>query len=209
MFAPAQKRDAVALFAANMRRIRKAKKLTQEQVAEGADLHPNYISSVERAERNVSIRNIERIAAALDVSMAELLENHDWPEFAERLKNALREAGYEARPSVLEKEFNARHGSHPVTFQGASRWLKGLSIPDQDTLELLAGWLNVEARLLRFGEAAGQKGGHWQPWDAGIGSLEREAIDAFLKFPAAQRKVIRDVVLMYLRACSGSTGDPV
>lgn len=61
------------LFAANVRRIRKLKGLTQEQVAEGADLHPNYVSSVERGERNISICNIERIAIALDVAMAELV----------------------------------------------------------------------------------------------------------------------------------------
>ncbi len=60
-------------FAANMRRIRKEKSLTQEQVAEFAALHPNYISSVERAERNISLKNIERIAFALDVDMAALV----------------------------------------------------------------------------------------------------------------------------------------
>jgi transcriptional regulator with XRE-family HTH domain len=65
--------DAQRLFATNMRRIRKEKGLTQERVAEAAGLHPNYISSVERAERNISICNIERIAIALDVSMAELV----------------------------------------------------------------------------------------------------------------------------------------
>lgn len=56
-----------------MRRIRKEKGLTQERVAEAAGLHPNYVSSVERAERNISICNIERIAIALDVTMAELV----------------------------------------------------------------------------------------------------------------------------------------
>ena len=70
---PTQKCDAIALFAANMRRIRKAKALTQEQVAERADLHPNYISSVERRERNISLGNIERIAYALGVTMVELV----------------------------------------------------------------------------------------------------------------------------------------
>jgi transcriptional regulator with XRE-family HTH domain len=70
---PTQKCDAQALFATNMRQIRKAKELTQEKVAELAELHPNYISSVERGERNISIRNIERIAKALDVTMAQLL----------------------------------------------------------------------------------------------------------------------------------------
>ena len=65
---------AQKLFAANIRRIRLEKKLTQEQVAELADLHTNYISSVERAERNISICNIERIAFALEVPMHALLQ---------------------------------------------------------------------------------------------------------------------------------------
>ena len=64
---------AQILFAANMRRIRLAKNLTQEKLAEAADLHTNYISSVERGERNISICNIERIARALNVPMPELL----------------------------------------------------------------------------------------------------------------------------------------
>jgi len=68
-----QKCGAQLLFAANMKRIRQEKKLTQEKVAEAADLHPNYISSVERGERNISICNIERIALALGVEMKELL----------------------------------------------------------------------------------------------------------------------------------------
>jgi ribosome-binding protein aMBF1 (putative translation factor) len=70
---PTQKCDAQRLFAANMRRIRKAKELTQEKIAELAELHPNYVSSVERGERNISICNIERIAKALGVTMAELV----------------------------------------------------------------------------------------------------------------------------------------
>lgn len=70
---PTQKCDAQVLFAANMRRIRKAKELTQEKVAEAANLHPNYVSSAERGERNISICNIDRIARALGVTMAELI----------------------------------------------------------------------------------------------------------------------------------------
>lgn len=70
---PTQKCDAQFLFAANMRRIRKEKELTQEKVAELAGLHPNYVSSVERGERNISICNIERIARALGVAMVDLV----------------------------------------------------------------------------------------------------------------------------------------
>lgn len=72
-----QKCSAQILFAVNMKRIRLGKKLTQEGVAEGAGLHPNYISSVERGERNISIANIERIACALGVPMSELLSIPD------------------------------------------------------------------------------------------------------------------------------------
>ncbi|WP_083457997.1 helix-turn-helix domain-containing protein [Herbaspirillum hiltneri] len=66
---------AQLLFASNIRRIRLERQLTQEQVAEAADLHTNYISSVERGERNISICNIERIARALNVPMYVLLKS--------------------------------------------------------------------------------------------------------------------------------------
>ena len=70
---PTQKFSAQLLFASNMKRLRLERNLTQEVLAEGAGLHTNYISSVERGERNISIGNIERIACALGVTMAELL----------------------------------------------------------------------------------------------------------------------------------------
>lgn len=77
---PTQKCGAQLLFAANMRRIRLFKSLTQEKLAEYAGLHPNYISSVERGERNISICNIERIAHALGVPMPDLLTQPLPPE---------------------------------------------------------------------------------------------------------------------------------
>lgn len=70
---PTQKCEAQLLFAANVRRFRKAQSISQEKLAEYAGLHTNYISSVERGERNISICNIERIARGLGTSMAELL----------------------------------------------------------------------------------------------------------------------------------------
>lgn len=66
---------AQQLFAGNMRRIRKGQGLTQERLAEAAGLHPNYVGSVERGERNISICNIERIAVALGVPMGELVSD--------------------------------------------------------------------------------------------------------------------------------------
>lgn len=77
---PTRKHGAQQLFATNMRSIRLKKKLTQENVAEAAGLHPNYIGSVERGERNISICNIERIAVALGVTMSELVSDRRHPE---------------------------------------------------------------------------------------------------------------------------------
>jgi DNA-binding XRE family transcriptional regulator len=52
-----------------LRDVRKAAGVSQERLAEKADLHPNYIGEVERGEKNVSVDALVRIAAALKVSV--------------------------------------------------------------------------------------------------------------------------------------------
>ena len=41
---------------------------------------------------------------------------------------------------------------------------------------------------------------HKKRWDEGLGHLERETFDAFLKLPAPQRKIIREVILAFAKA---------
>jgi transcriptional regulator with XRE-family HTH domain len=52
-------------FGAAIRRLRTAKHLTQEGLAERARLHPSYIGGIERGERNLGLDNILRLARAL------------------------------------------------------------------------------------------------------------------------------------------------
>lgn len=62
------------LFADNMRTIRKSRELSQEALADLCDLDRTYISGIERKRRNLSIRNIQRIAEALEVDPRALLD---------------------------------------------------------------------------------------------------------------------------------------
>ena len=60
-------------FGKLLRRKRRELNLTQQELAEKADLDPTYVSSIERGERNVSLANIVAIAHALNISPNELI----------------------------------------------------------------------------------------------------------------------------------------
>lgn len=60
-------------LARHLRTIRAERGLSQEALAALADLHRTYVGSIERRERNVSIDNVERLAAALNVDISDLL----------------------------------------------------------------------------------------------------------------------------------------
>ena len=122
-------------------------------------------------------------------------------KFAERLAEAMRCAGYEARASVLEREFNTRYWGRAVSYQAVSRWLKGEAVPAQDKLEVLAEWLKIEPQALRFGEHLVQAiRSKKNQWDDAIGYQEREVFEAFLSLPVPQRKVLREVILTFAKA---------
>ena len=61
------------ILAKNLREIRAKTGFSQEELADRAGLHRTYISSVERAERNISLENIFSLAKALGVTPADLL----------------------------------------------------------------------------------------------------------------------------------------
>lgn len=60
-------------FGSKMKKLRKALKISQEELGFLAGLHRTYIGAIERGEQNISIDNIHKIARALKVSPKELL----------------------------------------------------------------------------------------------------------------------------------------
>jgi transcriptional regulator with XRE-family HTH domain len=56
---------------------RAGRAITQEELARRTDLHPTYISDIERGARNPSFAVLTRLAAGLEVSMAELGAAYD------------------------------------------------------------------------------------------------------------------------------------
>jgi len=64
---------AKQLFGLRLRQLRLQRGLSQEALAELADLDRTYVSSCERGRRNISLENIHRLAKALDVGPEALL----------------------------------------------------------------------------------------------------------------------------------------
>lgn len=63
----------VQLLATNVRALRHAKGVSQEELAARCGLHRTYVGSVERGERNVTLSTLEVLASVLGVSVPELL----------------------------------------------------------------------------------------------------------------------------------------
>jgi transcriptional regulator with XRE-family HTH domain len=67
------KSDVLIKFGGRVRDLRKERGLSQEQLAFMADLHRTYIGMIERAEKNITLVNIEKISNALNVPLSILL----------------------------------------------------------------------------------------------------------------------------------------
>ena len=118
--------------------------------------------------------------------------------FAKRLITAMHTQGYEAKPSVLEREFNLRHNGKPVTFAGVSKWLKGTAMPSADKLLTLSKWLDVPPEELAFDKdikkAIEQREARWKEE---IGYKDKDVVEAYLALPTAQKKIIRETIIEF------------
>lgn len=69
--------NALKKFAKRLRQLRKLNKMSQEKLAEKANLSLTYISNIERAEQNPTLTSLEKIAKAFNITLAELLSFPD------------------------------------------------------------------------------------------------------------------------------------
>jgi len=66
--------DILNLFGENVRKQRRLLNFSQEELAHRADLHRTYIGMIERAEKNITLVNMQKIANALEVKIEDLLK---------------------------------------------------------------------------------------------------------------------------------------
>jgi transcriptional regulator with XRE-family HTH domain len=74
------KKEILTLFGNNVRKYRRMLNISQDELAFKADLHRTYIGMIERAEKNITLINIEKIANALGVKIEDLLNNSNHGE---------------------------------------------------------------------------------------------------------------------------------
>lgn len=63
------------LFGRALRALREERGYSQEELAERAGLHRNYVGGIERGERNVALENISKLAKALSVPTRDLFDS--------------------------------------------------------------------------------------------------------------------------------------
>jgi transcriptional regulator with XRE-family HTH domain len=99
-----------------IRQLRVSMQWSLETLAEKADLDVSFLSGVERGLRNVSLRNLSRIASAFDLSLAELCE---LPKSRETGKRTM-----EARIIFLLRKQNAKTTRFILSFiESLDQWL--------------------------------------------------------------------------------------
>lgn len=125
-------------------------------------------------------------------------------QFATRLKKAMETAGLDAKPAVLEREFNLRYMGDDITLHGVRRWLEAEVIPTRDKLDTLENWLKEDFLSFRPAKPTKKLRNQIQPVHSDgrmpLPSVELETVDAYLALPVQQRKIVREVILAFAKA---------
>lgn len=71
-----QRMDLCSAIGTNIRKLRAAKGLSQEELAFRAEVDRSYLSEIENGYKNLSVNMLDQIAAALDVQIGEMFSGY-------------------------------------------------------------------------------------------------------------------------------------
>ncbi|WP_111884242.1 XRE family transcriptional regulator [Acinetobacter sp. CFCC 11171] len=119
--------------------------------------------------------------------------------FAKRLVLAMQSKGYEAKASILEREFNLNYSGKPMTLHGVRKWLIGEAIPSGDKLLALAKWLEIPPEELILNKniqtAIQQRDARWKQE---LGYKDKEVFEGYTQLSSSHKKIIRDMIIALL-----------
>jgi len=131
--------NLLKIIGTNVARIRKEKKLSQEQLAYLADIDRTYIGYIENAKYNVTVLKLQQIAGALDVSLNELI--NEYIKKSEKIQIASTQSFVEKinslMPGIREYQLLAdEHGINDIFQDNGGKLLQVLLIAN---LKILPG----------------------------------------------------------------------
>ena len=127
--------------------------------------------------------------------------------FSRSLRKCLHEHyGRVPAAAVIAKDFNLRaYGIEPITQESARRWIRGISIPEEDRLKVLIEWLSLDFNEILRSNGNGNKharagNGHTNPQEMfrengdGLSISEEELIRLFFCLDEEKRRLVLDLI---------------
>ncbi|MBN9342745.1 MAG: hypothetical protein J0H52_22160 [Comamonadaceae bacterium] len=115
--------------------------------------------------------------------------------FAQRLRQALEQAGQPASPTTLAHEFNLRYWGRSISIHAARNWLLGVSLPRHDKLRVLADWLHVSPEALLLGATPAQPAESARNGAPPVlGLADQHMLQTYLRLSHESQRTVQSVV---------------
>lgn len=119
--------------------------------------------------------------------------------FSDRFKQSLVSAGIDPIPARVAELVNLRAPIAAVSPSAARKWLKGLAIPSQNRLQILADILDVDAAWLRFGDVEPGNQFGTPPISLVLDAAEHLLVSDYRLMGAESQALVRSLLTLLLR----------